>query len=68
MFEELLAEARLADLERELAGIALARTPDQLTESCRCTPPMEARRASSCPRHVVGPSLFRRLILASLGG
>ena len=67
MFEELLAEARIADHEREIAaGPSLVRTLTELYGPCRC-PPRPRRRADACPQHAADPGLFRRLIWAGLG-
>ena len=64
--DDLLVDAKLADLDREMAHAALARTLIELYGPCRCPRPPQNDPAA-CPRHAVDPNLFRRLVWAGLG-
>ena len=63
--EELLLAAKLADLDRDIAGAALARTLTELRGGCRCAH-QSRTDTPRCARHAVDPSLFRRLVWAGL--
>jgi len=68
MHDELLAQAKLADLERDLErSTRLNAALTELYGPCKC-PPRTARTADACARHAVAPGLFRRLVWAGLGG
>ena len=65
-FDELLLEAKMAEIDREVTGAALARTVAELYGPYRCdSRPGKARPTSE--RHAVDPGHFRRLVWAGLG-
>jgi len=67
MQDELLAAAKVADLNRDLERTArLNATLTELYGPCQC-PPRPDRKAEACARHAVAPGLFRRLVWAGLG-
>ena len=66
MYEELLAEARIADYDREIAAAQTrARTLRELYGPCHGPP--RRRPADVCRRHAVDAGLFRRLVWFGLG-
>ena len=65
-FDELLLEAKMTEIEREVAGAALARTVAELYGPCRCQS-RPGKAAPTCERHAVDPGLFGRLVWAGLG-
>ncbi len=70
MFHDDLVAAKLADLDREIAAGALARTLTTLYGPCRCGRPAsrrEAQPATPCAFHTADPGLFRRLVWSGLG-
>ena len=64
--DELLLDARLGEIDREVAGAALARTLAELYAPCACGP-RPRKGSAACAQHAVDPGLFRRLIWAGLG-
>ena len=70
MFHNDLVAATLADLDREIAAGALARTLTTLYGPCRCgrqASRPERRPAAPCAFHDADPGLFRRLVWSGLG-